>query len=130
MQTDMLSHSNFNRSRFNAILGEAIQRAAIGQDHNPAPENSRTIAVAGTAEQRKHWRVQIDKKAERTRVRGEARGGDSPVLRARTRGEALELPLDVLRGGLQPRAPLLQQQQQTEVEQISTRHVNTSERER
>lgn len=49
--------------------------------------------------------------AERTREAGKGATGDSPVLRARTRGETLELPFDVLRGGLQPWAPLLQQQQ-------------------
>ncbi|RLN28212.1 hypothetical protein C2845_PM05G11810 [Panicum miliaceum] len=53
----------------------------------------------------------LPKSTKRMKGGGEGATGDSHALRARAQGEVVELPLDALRRGLQPGAPLLQQQQ-------------------
>ena len=85
------------------MLGEVFQRETPSvQDHKPTPE-----------QQNHHyqWSHNLHGRLESTRAETSREGGDSPVLWARTGGETLELPFDVLRGGLQPWAPLLQRQQ-------------------
>jgi hypothetical protein len=64
----------FNTRRNVILDADVLRRATIGQqDHNPAPENSKTIAITGTARSSASTGVEEDPKGQwggRERRRG------------------------------------------------------------